>query len=364
MRIPTKTFIVAVALAAVAAGCSSSDSTETTTSTLAPTTTSEATTTTEAPTTTTTATTTTTTLPEIAPTINGLPAEEGTEERRVVAVKIDNHPKARPQSGIQKADAAYEILVEGGLTRFIALFHQSDSDYVGPNRSGRPTDSEVLAPLGGPFQISGAQSWVKNIFKSDGVNVVYDNGVTTFRMSHRNGPHNLYTSTPAIREYADDKGWPDEAPRALYIYGYEPTETIEEATTITFDWSNQPNVVWTWDGEQYLRFNGTTPHEWVDDREGVHEAGQIAFDALVVIKGDEYTARDPSGRGSSVPATHTTGSGEALVFHSGGMVDATWERETVQDMIRLVDGEGNDLILPPGRIWTSVFPDDRTLTWE
>ncbi|MEA3502917.1 MAG: DUF3048 C-terminal domain-containing protein, partial [Actinomycetota bacterium] len=148
------------------------------------------------------------------------------------------------------------------------------------------------------------------------------------------------------------------------VYGYEPTETIEAAETITFDWSNQPNVVWTWDGAQYLRFNSTTPHEWVDDRPGVDEAGQVAFDVLVVIKGDQYTARDPAGKGSSVPAIHTTGSGEALVFHSGGMFDATWERETVQDMIRLVDGEGNDLILPPGRIWTNIFPDDRTVIWE
>lgn len=364
MKLLSKTFIVAVALAALAAGCSSSDSEDTTTSTLASTTTTSEATTTTGATTTTTSTTTTMPVPEIADTINGLPGEQEMEDRRVVAVKIDNHPAARPQSGIQTADAAYEILVEGGLTRFIALFHQSDSVYVGPNRSGRPTDSEIMAPLGGPFQISGAQSWVQNIFKRDGVPVVYDNGVTTFRMPHRAGPHNLYTSTPAIRAYSDDLGWPDEAPRALYAYGNEPTETIESAETITLDWSNQPNVVWTWDGDQYLRFNGTTPHDWVDDSGPTLEQGQIAFDVLVVIKGDQYTARDPSGQGSSVPAIHTTGTGEALVFHSGGMFDATWERETVQDMIRLVDGEGNDLILPPGRIWTNIFPDDRTITWE
>ena len=71
-----------------------------------------------------------------------------------------------------------------------------------------------------------------------------------------------------------------------------------------------------------------------------------------------------SGAGSSVPAVHTTGSGEALVFHSGGVFEATWERENVQDMMRVVDAEGNDVILPPGRVWVNVFPDHRTLTWE
>ena len=221
-----------------------------------------------------------------------------------------------------------------------------------------------MAPLGGPFQISGAQSWVQNIFRSDGVFVVYDNGVTTFRVGHRAGPHNLYTTTPSIRAFADDRGWPDEAPRPLYLYGNEPTKTIEAAETITLDWSASPDVIWKWNGQQYLRFDGTTAHEWVDDTGPVLEKGQIAFDTLVVIKGDQYTASDPAGQGSSVPAVHTTGSGEALVFYSGGMFKATWERETIHDMIRLLDAAGNDVILPPGRVWTNIFPDNRTITWE
>jgi len=360
MKLLPKTLIAAIALATMAAACSSSDAAETTTTVFTEmVTTSVATTTT---TTTTSTTTTTTTLPPgVEPTINGLPGEDGTGDRRVVSVKIDNHPSARPQSGLEVADAAYEVLVEGGLTRFIAMFQQSDSEYVGPNRSGRPTDSGLMAALDGAFQISGAQSWVQRIFRSDGVHVVYDNGFTTYRMAHRSAPHNLYTSTPKIREYADDQGWPDEAPPALFVYGHEPTETVESAETITFDWSDQPDVVWTWDGEQYLRFNGTTPHEWVDADDNT---GQVSFDMLVVITSDRYTARDPAGAGSSVPAIHTTGSGEALVFHSGGVFEATWERETVQDMIRVVDEDGDDVILPPGRVWISVFPDHRTITWE
>src|SRR5680860_1000202 len=162
LRIPT--LLVAVAL--LAAACSSGAD-DTTTTAAATSSTSEATTTTAPTTTTPTSTTTTTTLaPGIGPTINGLNAERDLYERRVVAVKIDNHPAARPQSGLQEADAVYEVLVEGGLTRFIAMFHQSDSEYVGPNRSGRPTDSGLMAPLGGPFQISGAQSWVCLLYTS------------------------------------------------------------------------------------------------------------------------------------------------------------------------------------------------------
>ena len=362
MNHPLRILVLLAAVALVAAACSSdTDDTTTTTAFEALSSTTTPATSTTATTTTTTSTTTTTLAAGIDPTINGLPAEEDSYERRVVAVKIDNHPAARPQSGLQDADAVYEVLVEGGLTRFIAMFHQTDNEFVGPNRSGRPTDAALMAPLDGAFQISGAQSWVRDIFRKADVNVVYDNGITTFRMPHRKAPHNLYTSTPAIREFSDDQGWPDEAPRALFNYGNEPTPTTETAETITFDWSTQPNVIWEWDGEQYLRFNKTTPHEWVD---GDSQSGQVVFDTLVVLKGDQYIASSPSGAGSSVPAVHTTGSGEALVFHSGGLFEATWERETVEDMIRVVDDEGNDVILPPGRVWINMYPDHRALIWE
>ena len=344
--------LLLVALAFVSAACSSSDAAETTTT--------EPTTTTNAPTT--KAPTTTATLPEIAATINGLPADsEDLVDRRVVGVKIDNHPHARPQSGIQQADAVYEVLVEAGLTRFIALFHQSDSEYVGPNRSGRPTDVQLMRPLDGVFQISGAQPWVKDIFAEAGVHVSYDTGATTWRMPHNVAPHNLYTSTLKIRDYADGRGWPDEAPPPLFAYGNEPTETIGDATVITFDWSDQPDPIWKWDGERYLRFVGSDPHEWID-ADG--DSGQISADALVVITGRKYIKADPTGQGSSVPTIETTGSGEALVFYGGRVLDAKWERASIEDMIRLVDSDDNDIVLPPGHIWVNVFPNDRAVTWE
>ena len=104
----------------LAAACSSSEAAETDTTT---TSVAEATTTTVAETTATTAPETTTTSEAglgISEAINGLPADDRAVDRRVVAVKIDNHPKARPQSALQSADAVYEILVEGGITRVIA----------------------------------------------------------------------------------------------------------------------------------------------------------------------------------------------------------------------------------------------------
>ena len=345
----------------LAAACSSSEAAETdTTTTVAETTT----TTTVAETTTTAAPDTTTTSeagPGISEAINGLPAEDEAVDRRVVSVKIDNHPKARPQSALQSADAVYEILVEGGITRFIALFHQTDLDWVGPNRSGRPTDGSLIAALeGGPFQISGAQSWVKSLYNKADINFIQDTGVTTYRVKDRSAPHNLFTSTYRIRQWADDKGWPDTNPGNLFAYG-EPTPSTERATKIEVPFSDAPTPTWAWDGSEYLRFHGTTPHDWVNLEE---ETDQVAFDTLVVMRMDRYTVHDPTGRGSSLPSVHTVGEGEAFVFYNGVVVEGTWERDSETDKFFLSTSDGVEIVLPPGRVWIALQPDNEVLTWE
>ncbi len=340
--------------------CSSSDTADTTT------TTAEPPPTTALPATTTTTTeppTTTTTEPsiEVSDAINGLPAEDELVNRRAVAVKIDNHLKARPQSALQTADAVYEILVEGGITRFIALFHQSDLDWVGPNRSGRPTDSKLMAALaGGPFQISGAQGWVKNIYRADNINVVEDNGVTTYRVPNRPKPHNLFTSTILIREWAETRGWPDESPGNLFAFG-EPTVGASAATRIQIPFSDATPPTWGWDGKQYLRFHGIVPHEWVNE-DG--DTGQVAFDTLVVMQMRRYIASNPAGSGTSLPTVDTVGTGDAVVFHSGQVVEGTWERGSITDPFFLTTSDGTEIVLPPGRVWISLQPNTQDVVWE
>src|SRR3990172_5294132 len=119
--------------------------------------------TTTTPTTSTTTPEDTTPVPPYAPDyvspLNGLVATEDILlDRRAIAVKIDNHPQARPQSGLQSAHAVIEILAEG-VTRFMAIFHDNDTDYLGPIRSLRPTDSTLAAAIGAPIVISGGQDW-------------------------------------------------------------------------------------------------------------------------------------------------------------------------------------------------------------
>ena len=359
--IPLKRPLLLVAALAVLLASCSNASAEDAPTTLATTTTTTTVPTTTSSTTTTSTTTTTTTVPPVAASINGLPADDEVIGRRVVAIKIDNHPDARPHSNLNVADAVYEVLVEGGLTRFIALFHQSDSEYVGPVRSGRPTDISLVTPLKGPFQISGAQPWVRKLFTEADLYMVYDTGATTFRAKSRAAPHNLYTSTGLIREYADSREWPDEPPLPLFTYATDAPEPTEDATSLILQFSDHAASSWVWDGEQYLHSYGTEPHVSIDT-DLVEE--QVSADMIVVVEAGRYTTWDPAGKGQELPSLRTTGEWPAHIFYDGGVVHATWFRETEDDPVTLFDESGAEITIPPGRVWIEVFPDDQPIFWD
>jgi hypothetical protein len=363
VRRPIHILILSLALIAAACG-SGADATDTTAAT---TTTAPTTTTTEPTTTTTAPTTTTTTEPEpTGPTspLNGLIVEDeelaAQLDRKVVAVKIDNHWNARPQSGIEQADAIYELLVEAGLTRFIALFHHSDSEYVGPMRSGRPTDPTLVRPLNGVLTISGAQPWVQSRIVNAGVPLIGDLGQpVTFRWRGRSAPHNLYTSTLELREVVERRELDQTPPPNMFTWGEFTAPASNTAEEIFFNWSDTMSVTWQWDGTQYLRFAGSEPHNWTSaDRETTE---QLAADTLVVLFADRYTASGSSG--SAVPAFDTAGSGRAIVFAGGRFIEGTWDREDISDVFLLTDADGEEIAVPPGKPWVSVFPSSRTVSW-
>jgi len=295
--------------------------------------------------------------------LNGLPATGLATERRVIAVKIDNAFAARPQSGIQNADAMMELMVEGGLSRMVGLFHHSDSTYVGPVRSVRPTDA-VLESIGATVGISGAQPWIADLIGAEGVSIIREGEVgppTLFRISGRVAPYNLYTNSFELRAEADRRGYPDEPPPALFNFGPFQYSTAPTATTINVSWSDPVSTVWAWDGVRYRRSMGATPHFWRDE---VGNSDRISADTLVVIFGQYYEVGAPPGvNGSIVPAMATIGSGRLLVFTNGRVLDGTWSRSNNETWFTF-SINGAELLVPPGIPWFHIIPHDRPVTWS
>ncbi len=324
------------------------------------TTTVTTTTTTTVPTTTTTAPTTTTTVPPTVWPLTGLPAEPEQTERRAIAIKIDNHPSARPQSGLEVADTVFELLVEGGTSRFLAVFHSTDSDYIGPVRSGRPTDPTLVKPIGAVFAISGAQDWVTSKINTAKVPLIGDVRPGMFRISSRVAPHNLYTDSNLLRGVADRRELTDDPPVAMWEFGPMP-EGAEEATDIEMSFSSNVLAGWTWTGAGYDRETNGVVHSWID--KGGNRT-QISVETLVVLFVEQYTASPPAGvGGSSVPASQTLGSGRALVFADGKVIEGSWSRYRITDNFELSTPEGETMHVPPGRSWISLVPTGRRVSW-
>lgn len=346
-----RSLIVLTAFGLFLSACSGSDVVETTTTT-------PQTTTTTTPETTTTTQATTTTLEPGAPSpINGLPVDDpALLDRRVLAVKIDNHPNARPQSGINHADAVVEILVEG-VTRFITIWQQSDIEYLGPMRSGRPTDASLLPAFGEPtFSISGAQPWVQSLIRGNGINLTGEVSPATFRVSARRAPHNLYMSTVAMREYADGRDYADDPQEGpMWEFGDLPAgATAVESVQMNFSGNS---TSWEWDSAEggWLRTASGADSNWRDE-DGTE--GRITMPVVVALAVEQYTARPPGGvSGSGLPSSRTIGSGAAYVFADGKVVEGTWERESEEEWFVLKDASGNILPVPPGKIWISLVPN-------
>ena len=349
-----------VALILVVSACSVAASEPTTTTTVPSTTT-----TTTTPTSTSTTSTISSTVAELDTSpINGLGVEDGSLlDRGVLAVKVDNHPLANPQSGIDKADMVIELMVEG-VTRFITIWHHSDSDYLGPTRSGRPTDPTLLQAFNEPtFFISGAQPWVQRLIAGKGVNLLGESSDGAFRISGRRAPHNLYVDTFRLRETAASRGLPSN-PLDGDIWPFGPLPAAAEtASEVTINFSGT-TVIWTWDatGGLWLRTaygaDGTYRNE--DGTEG-----RVGVPVLVALYTDQYSAGPPSGQsGSSLPASRTTGSGTAFVFADGKVVEGTWERESETDWFRLSSGDGTTITVPAGQVWVSLVPASRGLSIE
>src|SRR6266851_3125524 len=137
-------------------------------------------------------TTTTTQGPPVAP-LTGLPDPTGQAlSRPALSVKIENAPDSRPQTGLQNADVVYEQVVEDGITRFLAVYNSNIPPVVGPIRSGRIMDPDLLTPLGGIFVYSGGIQETEDAIKATpGVNVIIDTGSdpALFRDHSKAAPH-------------------------------------------------------------------------------------------------------------------------------------------------------------------------------
>ena len=344
----------------------------TTTTVPATTTTTSTTSTTARPTTTTTTTTTavpvpTTTLENYVPiwepyeplpalvgfaALTGESVEQDIANRPIVAAKIDNYVRARPQWGLDQADVIFEENVEG-VTRFVALFQTELPDRVGPIRSARSGDLDILASMNRPILAwsggnRGVTNWVESAARSGIlINFTAQKNSCYNRASGRSAPHNLQlnpacavenspTAGPARQLWGIDASW--TVPADL---GAVPGPVFSVAMDgVSVDWA------WDVDSQKYLRSQNGNRHL-------AASGNQIAVDNVVEMF--VFHAVSPVDARSPNPVT--IGRGTATVHRDGVSIPATWARNNAYEPFALIDANNEAILLDTGSTFVELVRD-------
>ena len=292
--------------------------------------------------------------PDLCP-LTGVAAKPGEQIHRApLAVKIDNIDLARPQAGIDKADVVVEELVEGGLTRLMAVFQCDGASNLGPIRSARTSDADMLALLhGSVFGYSGANPAAIPPVRRHGNTVLipFDNLPQYFhRVSSRPAPHNVFSDTETILKAGLSRRKNLTAPQPLFTYG-DVSTMATPAARVSMSWPDA-SAAWRWNGTAWLRTQNGTP-------DVLTNGARVKADNVIVMQIHIAGTGIRDVAGNASPLDVTIGSGKAWVFRDGSVVAGTWHRPAIGSALRFVDASGAAIALHPGRTWIELLPRPR-----
>jgi hypothetical protein len=302
----------------------------------------------------------------VAP-LTGLPTDEDLAERPLLVVKIENSPAARPQAGLDAADVVYEELVEGGVTRFITLFHSRIPDLVGPVRSARPVDVELISGFGEApgLAYSGARAEVQAMLDRSSLVGITEGGPGFFRSGERPAPHNLYVRAPEAVAGVQQRGATPPADAAAWRFTGEPPEGAEACAAdapdcvdpggaIAIAMSSSFRTDFTYDEEA-----GLYRREQNGEPSRVTGPDRIGAANVVVLATEHYHGGCCDTAGNPYVETRASGAGRAVVLRDGRWYEASWEKDDASSPLLLRDRAGEPFPLKPGPTWVLLPSEDR-----
>ncbi len=288
--------------------------------------------------------------------LTGLPVGDTAALRRpALAVKIDNAPGARPQAGLVEADVVFEELVEGGLTRFLAVFHSEDPPIVGPVRSARSTDVPLLMPLVEPlFAWSGSNArFAEALQVASVVDVGFERRPDAYtRRPDRGAPSDLYTDPAMLRGYTPDRSLPPEVHFGFLDPGQPAGPQAEPVLGVEVQWG-AVEVSFRWDptARGWARSQNGTPH--------VDESGRQVAPANVVVQFVPYLDTGlVDVNGAPVPeAQIMSGAGQAWILSGGAVTEGSWTKVNATVPTVFEGPDGSPALFARGRTWVLLVPD-------
>ena len=311
------------------------------------------------------------------------------EKRRPLTVMIENHSDSRPQSGLSKADVVYEAVAEGGITRFLAVFYcgaAAEEVTLGPIRSARTYfmdfaseygDFPLYAHVGGankpgPANALGQIGDYGWLAKGNDMNQFSIGFPVFWRDYERIGhpvatEHTMYSTTEKLWGVASKRGLnatDEEGHRWDANFEEWKFKDDEESSLrgtigkISFSfWENSPDYAVSWEynkeNNNYLRFNGGQPHK------DLNNDNQIQAKTVIIQFMKEKGPIDEIKH----MLYETVGSGKALIFQDGKVIEGSWKKEKRQARTKFIDKSGKEILLNRGPIWIEIVPTGRPVSY-
>ncbi len=307
-------------------------------------------------------------------------AKDSWSKRRPLAVMVENHSEARPQSGLSSADVVYEAVAEGGITRFMALFYCNLSDVqVGPVRSARTyyldwlSEYDALYAHVGGANTPGPADALSQIIKYDIKDLnQFSIGFPVFwrdyqRLGHSVATeHTMYSTTQKLWEVGAKRGWTNvdqdkvSWDKNFVLWKFKEDKSGGNTSKITVNfWESQPSYTVEWDYDvltnTYKRKNGE-PHMDLNNKK------QLEAKVIIIQFEKESNAND--GYPGNVHLLYgTIGSGKVLVFQDGNVVEGKWTKSSRKGRSKYIDSVGKEVELNRGQIWIQTVPEGSELTY-
>ncbi len=280
-------------------------------------------------------------------------------DQKLIGVIIENHPDARPQHGLSKAEIVYDFEVESNLTRFLGLFYDTEADLIGPIRSARPYIIDTVMEYDGllvRFGGSEDADFDALAYGIDEINGMNLSGPEIWRDNSfgREAPHDAYSSTDVIKAYIDKRDLNKTEAQPPFTINSQFTELDgEEALSLYLEFSGASTVLYQYDEKtkSYDRFaDGEPMIDQLNDK--------------IISPSNLILQLVPAGYMENGIHLYyeNVGSGEGYLFTGGQFIPIYWSKDSRESPTSFTDEEGNEIRVNPGQTWIEVFGDDRY--WE
>ena len=289
--------------------------------------------------------------------LTGIPMAADASSGPSLCIKIENAKAARPQLGIDHADIMFEEVVEGGITRYMAVFQSDIPKQVEPVRSLRPMDPPLAKQFGCALVFSGGQAPFVSAAKSSGLTLIYqDHGDKGFsRDKKRSAPHNVVGDMATFMSAANKAkltppqqafAYPDLGQASSIVAGGQPVSRIN----ITMSSVSKPHWVWNSTRSVWLRYDDDKTKSTVVGGTQLYATNVLTLSVALVNTQYKDPAHNP------VPETQIVGSGTGTFSAAGKSMPIHWSKASASQPIVLTDAAGNPVTLVPGNTWVELVP--------